>query len=462
MKMVSMLRSGPNAGLWIPGLAMLALASLVILQGSNVGTPDASGLTRKPTGQPQLISIEPLPASDGQMCEWVPASASMAETLQREQSAARTASGASADAARPVVDADRSPVRVVRDTYPTYSAVAVDLNTNEVFLQDENLFGVKVFNRLDNTPPGANFTEPKRVLGGIETKLEFNCALYVDPQSGDLYSVNNDTVDTMTVFPRNAQGNVKPTRELETPHRTYGIAVDEERQELYLTVQHPPAVVVYRKMAQGEEKPIRILEGERTQLEDAHGIAIDPKNKLMFVSNHGATSRATPDDSVIAIKRRVPGSGKFDPPSITVYSLDASGNTAPLRIIEGPRTQLNWPAAMAIDADRGDLYVANDVEDSIVVFRANDNGNAAPSRAIKGPRTGLKNPTGIFVDPKNRELWVSNMGNHSATAYSLDANGNAAPLRTIRSAPQEKPALAIGNPGAVAYDSKREEILVPN
>jgi hypothetical protein len=32
----------------------------------------------------------------------------------------------------------------------------------------------------------------------------------------------------------------------------------------------------------------------------------------------------------------------------------------------------------------------------------------------------------------------------------------------IRSAPAEKVALAIGNPGAVGYDSKREEILVPN
>ena len=453
MKGTSLLRSWSIGGMWILGLAALALASLVVWQGGG------EIAARRPAGEPRLVSIVPLPAAAGEMCEWVPASASTAVTFQRAQ----TAGGAAADsAARPAMDADRAPVRVIRDTFPTYSAVAVDLNTNEVFLQDENLFGVKVFNRLDNTPPGANFTEPKRVLGGLETKLEFNCALYVDPLSGDLYSVNNDTVDTMTVFPRNAQGNIKPMRQLETPHRTYGIAVDEERQELYMTVEHPPAVVVYRKMAQGEEKPIRILEGERTQLEDAHGIAIDPKNKLLFVSNHGATSRAEPDDSVLAIKRRIPGSGKFDPPSITVYALDARGNTAPLRIIEGPRTQLNWPAAMAIDTERGELYVANDVEDSIVVFRTTDTGNTAPSRVIQGPRTGLKNPTGIFVDPKNRELWASNMGNHSATAYSLDANGNAAPRRTIRSAPPEKLALAIGNPGAVAYDSKREEILVPN
>jgi DNA-binding beta-propeller fold protein YncE len=377
------------------------------------------------------------------MCEWVPASAAApASFFQGQGAPSGTAAGA---------EIEREPVRIIRDTYATYSAIALDLNTNEVYLQDENLFGVKVFNRLDNTPANASFTEPKRVLGGLETKLEFNCGLYLDPVSGDMYSVNNDTVDTMVVFPRNAQGNVKPTRELETPHRTYGIAVDEQAQELYLAVQYPPEVVVYRKMASGTEEPIRRVAGGRTQLEDAHGIALDTKNGLMFVSNHGSDSNY-----------EVPGSGKFHPPSITVYPLKANGDVAPLRIIEGPKTRLNWPAAMGVDPERGELYVANDSEDSILVFRATDNGDVAPTRMIRGPKTGLKNPTGIFVDTKNRELWASNMGNHRATVYALDANGDVPPLRTIRSAPADKPALAIGNPGAVGYDSKRDEILVPN
>ena len=54
------------------------------------------------------------------------------------------------------------------------------------------------------------------------------------------------------------------------------------------------------------------------------------------------------------------------------------------------------------------------------------------------------------------------MGNHSATVYARTAAGDVAPLRTIRSAPRGKKADMIGNPGAAAYDSKREEILVPN
>ncbi|MGH9784405.1 MAG: hypothetical protein ACRD88_09485, partial [Terriglobia bacterium] len=123
---------------------------------------------------------------------------------------------------------------------------------------------------------------------------------------------------------------------------------------------------------------------------------------------------------------------------------------------------LNWPSGMYYDVDHEELFVANDADDSILVFRGTANGNAAPVRVIRGSRTGLKNPTGVFVDTRNQEVIVSNMGNHSATVYARDANGDVAPRRTVRAAPVGKQALAIGNPGAVGYDSKRAEILVPN
>ena len=434
-------------------LLVIAGAAWILFVG-EAKRPELSAASqaalRRPTGYPQLVSVEPLPVADGQMCEWVPASAGTTLAVALRQQRLSESASANTQAGASSIDVDREPVRVVRDTYPTYSAIAVDTEIDEVYLQDENLFGLKVFDRLANTPATASFTEPKRVLGGINTKLEFNCGLYVDPKNGDVYSVNNDTVDTMVIFPRDARGNVLPKRELHTPHRTYSIAVDEENEELYLTVQHPPEVVVYRKMAEGEEKPKRTLEGPSTLLSDPHGIAIHIKNQWMFVSNHGATSE------------QGRGTGKFSPPSITVYPLKASGDTAPLRIIQGPKTRLNWPAAMVLDQEREELYVANDADDSVLVFRATDNGDVAPIRMIRGPGTGIKNPTGIFLDLKNDELWISNMGNHSATVYPRTANGDAAPLRTIRSAPVGKLAMAIGNPGAVGYDTKRDEILVPN
>ena len=268
-------------------------------------------------------------------------------------------------------------------------------------------------------------------------------------------------------------------RSLHTPHRTFGIAVDEEAQELFLTINHAPAVMVYRKTASGEEAPLRILEGDKTGLMDVNGIALDPKNQLMYVANRGARarnrnnigwSRARKEgestweipQQIDAWKNFVPGSGEFFPPSITVYPLKASGDTPPVSLIQGPLTKLNWPAHIFMDVEHQELFVANPVTDEILVFRATANGNEAPVRILKGPRTNLKKPHGIFVDEKNDEIVVANFGNHAATVYQRTASGDTPPIRTIRAAPPNTPAAMLGNLGALNYDTKRDQILAPN
>ena len=424
---------------------------IVLLATANLSRPRET----QTIGNERLVSITPLPENGGEAC--------LPETLMAGLQ--QPAQYARKDAPRPAKVLERPPVRTIRDSRPTYSAVAVDVKNNEVVLQDENLFQIMVYDRMTNTPPGAAFSEPKRVISGLETKVEFNCGLYIDPKTSDIYSINNDTIDTMVVFSRNAKGNVRPNRELSTPHRAYGIAVDERNQELFLTIQDPPMVVVHHKDAEGDAEPVRVLRGNKTGLRDAHGIGLDTKNGLMFVANYGSTAVYEDGGGNFVGDRNgamIRGSGTFHPPSITVYPIKASGDTPPLRTIEGPNTRLNWPAHVYVDEDHGELFVANDSDDSILVFRVTDNGNVSPTRLLRGPNTQLKNPTGIFVDTVNDELVISNMGNHRATVYARTAQGNTAPIRTIRSGPEGKTALMIGNPGSVAYDSKREEILVPN
>lgn len=422
-------------------------------------------LELRPTGAPQLISVDPMRETDGEMCQWVPASANsnLFSALAEEPREARPATAADAEAS---VIADRAPLRVISDPYPSFSAIAVEPTSNMLVLTDENLFRVLEYNRKDNTPAKAKMTEPKRVIGGSLTKAEMMCGVYIDPATLETYVVNNDTQNWLAIFAKNSKGNVEPDRFLEVPHGTFGIAVDEGRQELFLTVQHQNEVIVYPKKAAGQDAPLRELVGDDTHLEDPHGIAVDVKDNLIFVSNHGSVSFRGKDSAIHISpgvnKSFLRGSGEFHPPSITVYARDAQGNTPPIRTIEGPETRLNWPMQIAIDEQRGELYVANDVDHSIVVFKTTDSGNVAPTRMIKGPSSNLKNPTGVALDLKNRELWVASMGNHSANAFSLTANGNVAPLRIVRGGPSDELSLMIGNPGAVGYDTKREEILVPN
>src|SRR5207244_2620053 len=78
------------------------------------------------------------------------------------------------------------PVRVIRDLDPTYSSIGLDIAHNEIILQDNNLWSYRVFGRTDNTPPAARFTEPKRIVSGDKTEIQFNNGLYVDPKNGDI------------------------------------------------------------------------------------------------------------------------------------------------------------------------------------------------------------------------------------------------------------------------------------
>ena len=464
--------SGRRKALWIGILGTFSAVGLLL---SNAGAGKNRLLFPKQTG-PRLISIQPLPEMQGPMCEWVPASASMtlAAALQQERLAA-AAPGARPDEAVRLAASQRKPERIIRDPYMAYSSVAVDHVNNEVVMTDENLFQIVFYDRLANTPASATMTEPKRIIGGKNTKIEFQCGVYVDPDSGDVYAVNNDTQDTLVIFSRQAKGDVPPDRELATPHGTFGIAVDEAAQELFLTVQHYHSVVVYNKMAQKDQSPIRLLQGDRTLLADPHGIALDPNNKLMFVTNHGSVaqqarggrSRSSGGNrgegkSNWPLDGPVPGSGKHLPPSITVYASNAQGDTAPLRVIQGPKTQLNWPTGIAFNPKRNEIYVANDMGDSILVLSGAASGDVAPVRVLKGPKTLIANPTGVHYDAHNDELWVTNFGNHTATVYKPTAEGNTAPLRVIRSSPLSEEALNIGNPGALTYDTKREEIIAPN
>src|SRR5262245_36649498 len=167
---------------------------------------------------------------------------------------------AAAEGTRQTTRIDRAPERVIKDPYAGFSAVAVDVAHNEIILQDENRAQIAVYGRTDNTPPQATLTEPKRTIGGGNTKIQHNCGVYGDPNTEAISSINEDITQYLTAWCREKKGNVAADRMLETPHRTYGIAVDEETQEMFITTQHPAAVLVWRKSAQGTEAPLRILE----------------------------------------------------------------------------------------------------------------------------------------------------------------------------------------------------------
>lgn len=473
--------------LWRGAACLPAAIGVVVLLAGPDGirpapnTNSASGAA----SNPRLVAVTRLPEMGGEMCPWMPVSASEAAGffLQHQGGGGPAASSPRAPAfptaREQAAVRRRAPLRTIRDPYPAFSSVAVDVERDEVIFTDENLFQILVYHRLENTPPTAVMSEPKRSIGGLNTKIEFNCSVYVDPKTGDIYTISHDSDGMpMTVFNRQAKGNVPPTRELDVPKGTYSIAVDEEAEEIFFAIQHDSAVSVFHKYAQGDDPPLRLLQGDKTLLGDSHGIALDTRRGEMFVSNYGySSSRAARPADAAAESRRserdrpnwplqrevaIPGTGRIALPSITVYPIKAHGDIPPLRIIQGPKTQLNMPSHLFLDEANGELYVANDMGNSILVFDTAASGDVPPKRVLKGPKTLIQNPTGVFVDLKNDELWVANFGAHTAAVFQRTAAGDTAPLRVIRNGPVNAPSLMIGNPGAIGYDTRREEILVPN
>jgi DNA-binding beta-propeller fold protein YncE len=446
-------------------LPRFLLGLLVVVTAAAIAAVATGGRT----GEARLVAFEPLPAIAGETCEWEPAVSQMPSYAAAGAAVAQQLPRADARMAV----AGRPPVRFIQDTYPSFSAIAVDPMRNEVVMTDENRFRVMVYDRLASTPASAEATQPKRVISGLHTATQFASDVYIDPPTGEIYVINNDTVHNTTIYGRNANGDVPPDREFVSPYGNFGVVVDEARQELYLTMQHQSAILIYKKSSGLKDQPIRVIQGDQTRMADPHGIAFDVKNRLLYVSNYGTshnvilgapgTGGRRPDPTwpySTYSDERIPGMGSFDRPSITVLAADASGNVAPLRVIQGPKTGLNWPTGVALDPDRGELYVANEVGDTISVFSATAQGDVAPIRMLKGARTLMRNPSDVFLDLVNKEMWVASFGNHLALAYPLGASGDAVPVRIIRGSPLNTPGSLFGNPFGVAYDTKREEILV--
>ena len=356
------------------------------------------------------------------------------------------------------------PVRYVIDPYPTFNGIALDARNHRVILSDENRKSLLAYD-LSAGGNSANVTRPMWQIIGPQTLVGFISGVEVDPERREIYAANNDVEDRVVVFDYDSNGDLKPKRQLYVPHQSWGLSLNRSRGELAISVQQLSMIAIYRRDANGMDAPLRIIKGSQTHMADPHGLRWDADHHEIIVANHGNSTEIVPysayDAQPSAPKKDVFG-GKFVPPSIDVFDEAASGDTKPVRTIEGSSTKLNWPMGIDLDATHDEIAVANNGDNSILVFRRTAQGNAAPVRAIRGPKTGISNPMGVAIDAEHNELWVANYGDHTALVFARDAAGDVAPKRIIRNAPAGTPTGGFGNPYAVAYDSKRDQLLVPN
>ena len=111
--------------------------------------------------------------------------------------------------------------------------------------------------------------------------------------------------------------------------------------------------------------------------------------------------------------------------AILVFRGGATGNEAPIRVIQGPKTLLNAVDNVAVDAVHREIMTASFPTDSILVFRSEAGGDVEPIRILHGPKTQLDRPIRVEVDPVNNLMAV--MTDHALLVFNRSDSGDAAP-----------------------------------
>jgi len=158
------------------------------------------------------------------------------------------------------------------------------------------------------------------------------------------------------------------------------IAVDAVHDELAVPNPFAQAILIFRGGANGNEAPVRVIQGPKTLLTAVDNVAVDPLHRELLTAS-------------------------FPTDSILVFRSDAGGDVEPIRILHGPKTQLDRPIRVEVDPINNLMAVMND--HALLVFNRTDSGDVAPKWIIAGPKTGIGTRFGtrdLKLFPEGRKI----------------------------------------------------------
>jgi hypothetical protein len=238
----------------------------------------------------------------------------------------------------------------------------------------------------------------------------------------------------LAAFPRLGGENTAPVRALEgqktlISRTMHGFAYDEPRDEIIVMSPLAQAVLVFRGAANGEEPPIRVIQGPHTQIQG---------------TPYGANSQVSID--TVNNEIYVP----VVPNSILVFDMTAKGDAAPKRVLRG------YNGAIAVDPIHNVLIVNG--ANSLNIFDRTASGDDKPKAVITGPKTTLRRLDTIQVTAKG---WIIagggdfTDGHGFVGAWNVNDSGDVAPRWRI---PVQQ--LTGYDPYSLAIDATHKEMLI--
>ena len=205
----------------------------------------------------------------------------------------------------------------------------------------------------------------------------------------------------IAAFARLAKENAVPTRKLEGQLTRLGrtmhdIAYDPIHDEIVVGSPFGQAILVFRGGAFGEEPPIRIIQGPRTQIVSATNgvdrVAIDPVNNEIIVGNRLH--------------------------KILVFAREANGDVEPIRVLGGPNSELGTNPMIRVDPVNNLLIVAG--QGGMLVFDRTATGNTKPRATIAGPAGNqFVVYNGMIIVPRADNIYAWNIHDTGADVRPL-------------------------------------------
>ena len=250
------------------------------------------------------------------------------------------------------------------------------------------------------------------------------------------------------MFASSANGNVGPVRIIEgqatlQARTAHDIGIDPVNDEIIVPNPFAQAILVFRGGADGEEPPIRIIQGPKTMLGYTDNVTVDPVHNEIYAA-------------------------QWRTDSILVFSREANGDVPPIRIIHGPKTRIDRPMRVAVYPVNNLLAVTTMM--GLWMFNRTDNGDVAPRATIGGPKAGIGGESSLIMKPilypEGKKIIVAGGTKfyHPADQrigrigiWKYGDNGDIEPWALLQSSPVSE---LRGTNGSMAIDPETKELML--
>ena len=250
---------------------------------------------------------------------------------------------------------------------------------------------------------------PNRAIAGQATKLSRGLHGLAYDEVHDEIFVGNPFAQAILVFRGAAEGNEAPIRVIQGPHTELWqpdtLEIDLVHDEI--VVPGRDGILVFPRAGNGDVAPLRVLRFDEPNWR-AYGVAVDPVHNVIVA---GASYGPRPQRKT----------------SLLIFDRSDNGNVKPLRIINGRNTGLQGIRQIQVYPKEGWIIVAQITDGNIMepegtfvgVWSVHDNGDVPPRWKIEGGKqnTVMKKPRGVVLNPKHKELIVSDMRLNAVLTY---------------------------------------------